>query len=651
MACLSTGLRKPSQTTAYINISGRRTAMTSGVKNDHRNEMEKVTEKWPDHLTKPQIHQHALQKHSYQLNAAWPILNGAKRLLTTHYQAAACGSLLCTKLAPTFFLHYNSDYTPQRLQHPSTVLYERCCQICGVFQRSDFISSSKQLSQDMPKDSPQSTPASEDNLIVTLGHTHKYGQWSNCTRFSVRWKAPIVSPRLTLGFLTVSRSTMSVQAKAVVAHLRKKPASVVHGLEAKEGSLWNRDLAMEDRSGNRTGSARDRSWDCPDPVSSESDEYASDLDSVLSDEELSERHDYLRSLLRIIGEPPPFQYYTEFENVMNGPGEGSSFSFLRAEGTTVSLVQHSGVVAPFSNRTLSHPSFHSFYAAVSSQQSQTFPAEADDSRFEGQDSHSKAGLPVKSEASVLRSQDIHMPAIHQSEFFYTDPALPSGYRVYNHLSLPTRQVLQGLRLNTPSPIMSACMAPNIQRDNRTPSSHAPRALTSCQEQSDPVSKAERDAISSLLDLSRCGQSDSAGAEALEPAHSSRCVRQTLGDLQGVGRYGMGLPAGSGGWSVKGANQRRLPLLNKPSFDSPPNTELYKTCQRAEPEHEHSAWQHHPSQTSATSPEGRPSNAPSGPEIQTLDSARPCAGAEPVDLADIVPEIVGKIEVSSYGFPT
>ncbi|GCB77799.1 hypothetical protein scyTo_0020614 [Scyliorhinus torazame] len=200
---------------------------------------------------------------------------------------------------------------------------------------------------------------------------------------------------------------------------------------------------MGEGSGNRAGN---RSWDCPDSVSSESDGYTSDLDSVLSDEELSERHDYLRSLLRIIGDPPPFQYYTEFANAMNSPGVKNSFSFLHAggggepvhdqyaalssskdksstfnsteEASTSSLgnasqyrkVEHSSVVAPFSNRTLSHPSFHSFYAAVSSQQSHNFPAEVNDSEFENQefiDSHSKPDRTVKSEASILRSQDIH----------------------------------------------------------------------------------------------------------------------------------------------------------------------------------------------------------------------------------------------------
>ncbi|XP_038642711.1 uncharacterized protein LOC119958339 isoform X2 [Scyliorhinus canicula] len=444
----------------------------------------------------------------------------------------------------------------------------------------------------------------------------------------------------------------------------------------------NRDLAMAEGSGDRAGN---RSWDCPDSVSSESDEYTSDLDSVLSDEELSERHDYLRSLLRIIGEPPPFQYYTEFENAMNSPGVKSSFSFLHAggggepvhdqyaalssskdksstfnsteeAGTSSSgnasqyrKVEHSGVVAPFSHRTLSHPSFHSFYAAVSSQQSHSFPAAVDDSGFENQefiDSHSKPDRTVKSEASILRSQDIHMPVIHPCEFFYTDPLLPSGYRVYNHLSLPTRQVLQGLRLNTPSPIMSACVAPNIQPENHTPSGRAPHSLNSYQEQRSPISEAERDAISTLLDLSQCDQLDNTGTQALQVAQNSTCTHQTP-DVQDAKTIGVNLPANSGGSGINDnadTNRTPLPFLNHWSnspFESSQNTELNKVWHIAEP-CEHSSWQQDPTPTSPKS-DGRPTSTSSEAESKTLDSAKSCAGRESVDFVDAVPEVAQEIE--------
>ncbi|XP_078391881.1 uncharacterized protein LOC144674365 isoform X1 [Cetorhinus maximus] len=467
----------------------------------------------------------------------------------------------------------------------------------------------------------------------------------------------------------------------------------------EEEGLSNCALTMEEGSGNRTESAGNQSWDCPDSASSESNEYISDLDSIVSDEELTERHDYLRSLLQIIGEPPPFQYYTEFENAMNNPGVKSSFSFLHAggggesahdqyaalssdkdksatfnsveEAGTSSLenvsqyrkVEHSGVVAPFSNRTLSHPSFHSFYAAVSSQQSQILPAKVDDSRFENQDSidsHSKPDLTVKSEASFLRSQDIHMPAIHQCEFFYTDPLLPSGYRVYNHLSLPTRQVLQGLRLNTPSPIMSACVAPNIQREKHTPSSHAPHSFNSCQEQSSPISNAERDAISTLLDLSQCGQLDSTGLDALQCTHKSKCVHQSSEDLQDIGMNGVNLPANLGSSDIKDCadtKQKLLPFLNNwsnSSFESSPNTELYKICPIAEPECEYSTWQHKSSDSTQTSTksESRLMGTSSEADIKTFDSAKSlCTGSESVDFMDVVSEVAQEVEVSNCDFPT
>uniref|UniRef100_UPI00398F8CEB uncharacterized protein n=1 Tax=Pristiophorus japonicus TaxID=55135 RepID=UPI00398F8CEB len=460
--------------------------------------------------------------------------------------------------------------------------------------------------------------------------------------------------------------------------------------------LWNYESAMEERSGNRTGSVGNQTWHCPVSASSESEEYNSDLDSIVSDaldEELTEERDYLRSLLRIIGEPPPFQYYSEFENAMNSPGTESSFSFLQArvcsrkdnyrgavasvhgqyaaltsdkdksltvnsieEADTSSLgnvsqyrkVKHSGVVAPFSTRTLSHPSFHSFYAAVGSQQSQDFPADMDGSRLKDQasiGSHSKPGCTVKSEASLLRSQEIHMPAIHPCEFFYTDPSLPSGYRVYNHLSLPTRQVLQGLRLNTPAPVMSAFVAPTtVQRENRTAASHS---LNRPQEQSSPVSKAEHDAVSTLLELEQCGQLDSTGAQALKCPLKSEYVHQTSEDLQDIGIHLSANSGDSGIMDCADTKQKHFSFLHDWS-----NTELYKIAHLSKPEYEHSSQQLKSivaTQTSRKS-EGGLTSASSEAEVNTFDSTKSsCAGRLPAEVTDIVPEVAQDIEISSCDF--
>ncbi|XP_020365319.2 uncharacterized protein LOC109910527 [Rhincodon typus] len=476
----------------------------------------------------------------------------------------------------------------------------------------------------------------------------------------------------------------------------KTGASLNSACNREEEGLWSCEPAMGEGSDQHSGSRGNQSWDCPESTSSDSDDYISDFDNMLSDEELTGEHDYLRSLLQIIGEPPPFQYYREFENAMNSPGIKSSFSYLHTEGEGETVhdrfsplssdrdksssfnnvgdagtsssgnvsqyrkVTHSGVVAPFSNRTLSHPSFHSFYAAVSSQQSQSFLAELDDSRFKNKDStdsHSKPDLTIKSEASILRSQEIHMPAIHQCEFFYTDPMLPSGYRVYNHLSLPTRQVLQGLRLNTPSPIMSASVAPpSVQRDNCTPVSHASHSLDRCQEQNRPVSKAECDAISTLLDLSQFEHIDNTRTGTMHCTPKNKCVHQSE-DHEDVGTDGVKLPPNPGDSSIKDCadpKQKHHLFLNnwsKTSMESSPTTELYKIKHLAEPKCEHSPGhlKYTDSTKASTKSEGRPSITSSDTKIRTEKSL--CIGREPVDFGTMPTEVAQENEVSSCDFPT
>ncbi|XP_072113327.1 uncharacterized protein [Mobula birostris] len=276
------------------------------------------------------------------------------------------------------------------------------------------------------------------------------------------------------------------QAKADNPLLKTELATDLSGMKflLTEKELdWNSASLMERMQGNCAGRSENQTWDW----SSESDTDAFDLDSNVSEEELNEEYDYLRSLLQIVGKPPPFRYYTEFENAMNSPRIGSSFPFLHAgvcskkdreegrespsrgddglsldqgisatvnsadEGESSSLggvsqnkkARYSGVVAPFAMRTLSHPSFQSFYTAVSYRQRQSPITEIGSSTFKNKDSVdscSSADSKAKYEATGFHSQAIDMPALHQCEFFYTDPMLPSGYRVYNHLSLPTRQM-------------------------------------------------------------------------------------------------------------------------------------------------------------------------------------------------------------------
>ncbi|XP_069775984.1 uncharacterized protein [Narcine bancroftii] len=364
---------------------------------------------------------------------------------------------------------------------------------------------------------------------------------------------------------------------------------------------------MEEERRNRAGIWENQSWDW----SSESEAYTSDLDSTVSDageEGLTEECDYLRPLLQIIGKPPPFQYYTEFENALNNPRTESSFSFLHAgdhergsrspngldvgwsldrdvsspvssadEGESPSLesasqckkVKYSGVISPFSMRTLAHPSFQSFYTAVASQQRRA--AELDRGTFENHGSVascSSADPGPRSQATALCSQEINMPALHQCDFFYTDPMLPSGYRVYNHLSLPTHQMIRGLQLNTPPPIMSVCVAPtSVQTTVLSP---VLPLLNEGQGQSRPISDAEHDAISTLLELKQHTRSDSAKADASE----CPLKRKGSSDEDEIN----GLSANSGASGITDGTKEPLLFLNDcnpPALKSHHDTGLHK----------------------------------------------------------------------------
>ncbi|XP_077169134.1 uncharacterized protein LOC143825058 isoform X2 [Paroedura picta] len=90
--------------------------------------------------------------------------------------------------------------------------------------------------------------------------------------------------------------------------------------------------------------------------------------------------------------------------------------------------------AATSSRTLSHPSFQSFFATFSAHRGACLPAPG-----------GRMG-PLPTGGPPLPLADGH-------SCFYTDPTLPAGCRIYNRLSASSQEVLRGLPLNTPAPIM------------------------------------------------------------------------------------------------------------------------------------------------------------------------------------------------------
>ncbi|XP_012777746.3 uncharacterized protein LOC101467221 isoform X2 [Maylandia zebra] len=103
------------------------------------------------------------------------------------------------------------------------------------------------------------------------------------------------------------------------------------------------------------------------------------------------------------------------------------------------------VLPPLSNRTLYHPSFLPLYRA--------------------------AGLPRHSQENA---QTAHPTT--PAEFFYTDPTMCCGRRIPNRLS--GLKVFDCLQLNTPRPIMSACLAPPNRPDPFRSGPHPTRDLGS-----------------------------------------------------------------------------------------------------------------------------------------------------------------------------
>ncbi|XP_068128122.1 histone deacetylase complex subunit SAP25 isoform X1 [Hyperolius riggenbachi] len=95
-----------------------------------------------------------------------------------------------------------------------------------------------------------------------------------------------------------------------------------------------------------------------------------------------------------------------------------------------SYVPPAGHPTSFCNRTLIHPSFDAYYAAAAIRQNCQTPQ--------------------------MQSQREHGYSVNNAGFFYTDPLLPPGLRVYNCLSPAAyHSVFGAFRLVTPPPIMSA----------------------------------------------------------------------------------------------------------------------------------------------------------------------------------------------------
>ncbi|XP_069071751.1 histone deacetylase complex subunit SAP25 isoform X2 [Pleurodeles waltl] len=157
-----------------------------------------------------------------------------------------------------------------------------------------------------------------------------------------------------------------------------------------------------------------------------------------------------------------------------------------------------------SNRTFSHPSFQSYYTAVALW---NFGA--------------KENGPCKDPTRPATDGNIKQPVlpIDTSDFFFTDPLLPPGHRVYNCLSSRSQQIFKNFRLETPPPIMSVCdgsslsAAPSaVPVENRSPGVELPKrpdGTISCgsKTQTKWLSMAEHDALCTLLDMSHRDHAD------------------------------------------------------------------------------------------------------------------------------------------------
>ncbi|KAG7496191.1 hypothetical protein JOB18_013864 [Solea senegalensis] len=111
------------------------------------------------------------------------------------------------------------------------------------------------------------------------------------------------------------------------------------------------------------------------------------------------------------------------------------------------------VVIPVSTRTLHHPSFQSLYMAAAFAR------------------HHRG------------CNDQTVAPISPAEFFYTDPTM--SYRIPNFVT--ELRVTDSLQLNTPPPVMSACLAPPNRPDPFRSGSHPTRDLGGSEWVENPIS--------------------------------------------------------------------------------------------------------------------------------------------------------------------
>ncbi|KAM4749435.1 uncharacterized protein WCC33_006905 [Rhinophrynus dorsalis] len=121
-------------------------------------------------------------------------------------------------------------------------------------------------------------------------------------------------------------------------------------------------------------------------------------------------------------------------------------------------------------RTLTHPSFEAYYTAVAL--------------------HQKSATP---EMKKKKEEGFN---INNGDYFYIDPLLSPGHRVYNCLSPDTQNIFSCFSLNTPPPIMSPCVYMSPTAPSRSSSVTVPTypstTISSHSEASSHISKLQNE---------------------------------------------------------------------------------------------------------------------------------------------------------------
>ncbi|KAM4037183.1 histone deacetylase complex subunit SAP25 [Anomaloglossus baeobatrachus] len=154
---------------------------------------------------------------------------------------------------------------------------------------------------------------------------------------------------------------------------------------------------------------------------------------------------------------------------------------------------HSDSPWPLTSRVLFHPSFEAHYAAVAIQQHLETP-----------------------EMQLRREEGF---TANPGEYFYTDPLLSPGHRVYNCLSPGSHSVFGCFRLQTPPPIMASCVFPSADED----------ALCDGEDLGEPINIG--DVLSGPLlhseDVPQCVPSPVLGSDVMAPRVPSPTPYSTL----------------------------------------------------------------------------------------------------------------------------